>query len=44
MMGYNYMMGGYGGGMMIFAWTTYVLVTALLILGIAALWKYINKK
>lgn len=42
MMGYNYMMGG--GGMMFFSWITYVLVTALLILGIAALWKYINKK
>ena len=43
-MGYNYMMGGYGGGMMFFAWITYTLVVVLLILGIAALWKYINKK
>jgi len=44
MMDYNYMMGGFGGGGMLFAWTTYILVTALLILCIAALWKYINKK
>jgi len=44
MMGYNYMMGGSGGGMMFFAWITYLLVTVLLILGIVALWKYINKK
>ena len=44
MMGYNYMMGGFGGGMMIFAWTTYILVSALLVFGIAALWKYISKK
>lgn len=44
MMGYNYMMGGYGGGMMLFAWVTYVLVTVLLIFGVMALWKYINKK
>jgi len=34
----------YGGGMMAFAWVTYLLVTVLLVLGIAALWKYINKK
>lgn len=38
------MSGGYGGGMMFFAWTTYVLVTILLVLGIIALWKYIDKK
>ena len=44
MMGYNYMTGGYGGSMMFFSWTIYVLVTALLVLGIVALWKYINKK
>ena len=44
MMGYNYMMGGSGGTMMFFAWTTYILVTALLVLGVVALWKYINKK
>ncbi|HLD81748.1 MAG TPA: hypothetical protein VJA22_00900 [Patescibacteria group bacterium] len=44
MMGYNYMMGGAGGGMMFFAWLTYILVISLLILGILALWKYISKK
>lgn len=41
MMGYNYMM---GGSMVLFSWITYILVIALLILGIVALWKYINKK
>ena len=44
MMDYNYMMGTSGGGMMLFAWVTYILVIVLLGLGIAALWKYINKK
>ncbi len=44
MMGYNYMMGGSGGGIMLFAWITYILVIILLVLSIAALWKYINKK
>lgn len=44
MMDYNYMMGNGAGGMMYFAWTTYILVTVLLVLGIAALWKYINKR
>lgn len=43
-MDYNYMMGGAGGGAMFFAWTTYILGTALLVLGIIALLKYINKK
>jgi len=44
MMDYNFMNGYGGGGMMFFAWTTYVLGTVLLVLGIMALWKYINKK
>jgi len=44
MMDYNMMSGAGGAGMMFFAWATYVLATALLILGIIALWKYINKK
>lgn len=44
MMNYNYMMGSYGGGMMFFGWITYLLVVVLVVLGIAALWKYINKK
>jgi hypothetical protein len=38
------MFGAGGGSMMFFAWTIYLLVTALLVLGIVALWKYINKK
>lgn len=43
-MDYN-MMGGTGGGsMMFFAWTAYLLTTALLVLGIIALLKYINRK
>lgn len=45
MMDYYNMMGGLGGNsMMFFAWTTYALTTALLVLGIVALWKYISKK
>jgi hypothetical protein len=44
MMNYSYMMGGAGGGVMFFAWIAYLLVTVLIIFGIAALWKYINKK
>lgn len=43
-MDYN-MMGGAGeGSMMFFAWTTYILTTALLVLGVIALWKYISRK
>lgn len=44
MMDYNYMMGVGGGNMMFFAWITYALVIVALVLGIAALWKYVNKK
>ncbi len=44
MMNYDMMSGFGGNSMMLFAWTTYVLFTVLLVLGIAALWKYINKK
>ena len=43
-MDYNYMMGSAGGGMMFFSWITYTLATTLLVLGIIALLKYINKK
>lgn len=44
MMNYSYMFGGSGwGGMMFFSWLTYILVVSLLVLGIAALWKYLNK-
>ncbi|MDO8507627.1 MAG: hypothetical protein Q7S53_03590 [bacterium] len=41
---YQNMMGGSYGGAMIFMWIGYILVIVALILGIAALWKYINKK
>ena len=40
----NYENFGWGGGMMIFGWIIPVLITVLLVLAIAALWKYINKK
>lgn len=43
MMDYNSMMGNGSSGMMFFAWITYILVVVLLVLGIAALWKYIKK-
>ncbi len=42
-MNYELMTGVGGGSMMAFAWLTYVLVIALLVLGIAALWKFIAK-
>lgn len=42
MMYYNFM-GGYGGGFF-FASLTYILVNLVLLLGILALWKYINSK
>jgi hypothetical protein len=44
MMNYNMMQGDNGGGMMFFSWIIYALVVVLLVLGIMALWKYINKK
>lgn len=40
----NWMMGGFGSGAYLFMWLTSVLTVILLILGIVALWKYINKK
>ena len=40
----NYGDFGWGGGMMIFGWIIPVLITVLLVLAIAAPWKYINKK
>ena len=44
MWGYK-MMGGYtGGGMMAFGWIFYLLLFILMVLAIAALWKYVNKK
>ena len=44
MMGYGLWGSAGGSGMMLFASVTYILVVILLVLGIAALWKYINKK
>ena len=43
-MNYNMMSGAGGGSMMVLAWLTYILFTALLVLGIAALYKYLTKK
>lgn len=40
----NYGSFGWGGVMMFFGWIIPILVIVLLVLGIAALWKYINKK
>lgn len=37
------MMGGNAGMTMFFMWISYVLLIVLIILGIIALWKYINK-
>lgn len=42
-MDYSAMMGGNGSAMMFFGWIAYILVIALLVLGIVALWKYISK-
>lgn len=44
MMDYNFMMGSAGASMMVFSWIPYVLLIILLVLGIAAMWKYINTK
>lgn len=46
MMNYLYygMMGGGWGLMVFFGWLTYLILLALGILAIIALWKYINKK
>lgn len=35
---------GFGGGMLLLGWVIPFLVVALLALGIAALWKYVQKK
>lgn len=45
MMGMNegMMTGGNGSAMMLFGWLIYILLVALIVLGIAALWKYINR-
>lgn len=44
MMDSDIMTGGIGFSMMFFGWIIYTLVIVLIILGIAALWKFINKK
>lgn len=40
----NGQFGSFGTGMMAFSWLTSILAIVLLCLGIAALWKYVNKK
>lgn len=44
MMDFGMMSGNYGGGFMAFGWITYLLVNIVLVLGIMALWKYVQKK
>lgn len=44
MMDFNMMQGMYGSGFMTFGWVVYVLTVIILVLGIAALWKYVTKK
>jgi len=44
MMDYNMMSGGYGGGFMAVGWLTGLLILVNLVLGAAALWKYVSKK
>lgn len=39
-----YMWNNFGNGMMFFGFLTYILFTVLIVLGIVALLKYINKK
>jgi hypothetical protein len=41
---YNMMSGMYGSGYMAFGWLVGLLVLANLVLGVAALWKYVSKK
>lgn len=44
MMDYSMMNGTYGGGFMSFGWLVALLVIIDLVLGAAALWKYVNQK
>ena len=44
MMNYDMMRGADSGGMQFFAWIVYLLVVVVLVLSVAALWKYVNKK
>lgn len=43
-MNYDMMRGSFGGGMMLFAWVTYVLANVALVYAIIALAKYVKKK
>lgn len=43
MMDYSMMSGGYGSGFMAAGWLIYLLILVNLLLGAAALWKYVNK-
>lgn len=40
----RWMMGDYAGGAVFAMWFMYILMTALAILAVVALWKYISKK
>lgn len=40
---FDTMIGSNGGTMMFFGWIAYILIIGLIILGIIALWKYLNK-
>ena len=40
---YNTMMGSNGDVMMFFGWLSYILIVVLLVIGIAALLKYLKK-
>lgn len=44
MMDYGIMNGTGGSAMMLFGWLSYILVIVLIVLSIAALWKYISGK
>lgn len=44
MMNYDMMAGFSGGGMMFFAWLTYLLVNVALVFAILAMAKYLQKK
>lgn len=37
------MVGGSGGTLMFFGWLVYILLIVLIVFGIAALWKYLQK-
>lgn len=42
--GYGMMCDGWGGGFFAFSWVFSILALVLMVLGVIALWKYINRK